>query len=223
MGHHIHGPGPLPGRCPFRVWSASATHKHALGQRPVFGMTASNGSHSRRSSGTHMTSLCALTGTTHSRTRRAIRPQIAVGLLQSGELKFDQLGVAVSLYNRGAKGQPNCTATQPRRPASGNRRRRVAPCLQRLTTHSKNRVGMAGFEPAASCSQISFIRSPDVVWCRPVWRSPEAMHAARRLTWPSVCARWRSHFGSPGGRYIGTIEEPGGSIHPPSRRSTRPR
>jgi hypothetical protein len=49
-----------------------------------------DGSRSRRSSGTHTTSLCALTGTTHSRTRRAIRPQLAVGLLQSGELKFDQ-------------------------------------------------------------------------------------------------------------------------------------
>jgi hypothetical protein len=46
---------------------------------------------------------------------------------------------------------------------------------------------MAGFEPAASCSQISFIRSPDVAWCRPVRRSPGTTHAARRLTWLSVC------------------------------------
>jgi len=91
---------------------------------------------------------------------------------------------------RGATAQPTCTATQPRRPASGDRRRRLAPCFQRLTTHSKNRVGMAGFEPAASCSQISSIRTLDVAPCRSVSGSPETMHAARGLTWLSVCARW---------------------------------
>jgi hypothetical protein len=39
------------------------------------------------------------------------KPQIAAGLLQSGELKFDKPDRAVSLYNRGATRQPTTTAT----------------------------------------------------------------------------------------------------------------
>jgi hypothetical protein len=116
--------------------------------------------------------------------------QIAVGLLQLGELKFDQQGGAVSLCNRGAKGQPTCTDIQPRRPASGDGCRRAAACLQRLTTHSKNRVGMAGFEPAASCSQISSIRTLDVARCSPTWRQPAVMLARRSLKSIHVCAHW---------------------------------
>jgi len=50
-------------------------------------------------------------------------------------------------------------------------------------------VGMAGFEPAASCSQISSIWTLDVAPCRSISGSPEAMHAARGLTWLGACAR----------------------------------
>ncbi len=56
--------------------------------------------------------------------------QIAADLLQSSEQKFDQLGGAVSLYSRGAKGQPTCTDTQPRRPVSGDVCRRSAPAYR---------------------------------------------------------------------------------------------
>ncbi len=49
-------------------------------------------------------------------------------------------------------GSQTAAVSRPRR-----RIRRHPPtsraCFQRLTTHSKNRVGMAGFEPATSCSQ----------------------------------------------------------------------
>ncbi len=48
--------------------------------------------------------------------------------------------------------------------------------------HSKRAVGMAGFEPAASCSQISSTRSLDVAWRRPARRLPGTMFAGRRLT-----------------------------------------
>jgi hypothetical protein len=68
------------------------------------------GSRSRRSSGTHMTSLCALTGTTQSHTCRALRTQIAADLLRSAELKFDQLGGAVSLYSGEPRGSPHARA-----------------------------------------------------------------------------------------------------------------
>src|ERR1700755_482723 len=39
---------------------------------------------------------------------------------------------------------------------------------------------MAGFEPAASCSQISPSQSPDIVPCSPTSRSPGVMLAGHR-------------------------------------------
>jgi len=56
-------------------------------------------------------------------------------------------------------------------------------------THLKM-VGMAGFEPATSCSQISSAQSPGVAPCRLACRSPGVMLAGRRLTSPVGCARW---------------------------------
>jgi hypothetical protein len=64
------------------------------------------------------------------------------------------------------------------------------PCLQRLKTHSKNRVGMAGFEPPASCSQISPVRTLDVAGRCPMWRQPAGMVARRSLTPLRVRAHW---------------------------------
>ena len=49
---------------------------------------------------------------------------------------------------------------------------------------------MAGFEPAASFSQISSSQSPDVASRHPMWRSPGEMLAGCRLTSPGGCARW---------------------------------
>jgi|HubBroStandDraft_4_1064222.scaffolds.fasta_scaffold66384_3 hypothetical protein len=51
-------------------------------------------------------------------------------------------------------------------------------------------VGMPGFEPGASCSQISSSRSPDVASCRPACRSPGVILAGRRPASPDDCARW---------------------------------
>jgi hypothetical protein len=51
-------------------------------------------------------------------------------------------------------------------------------------------VGMAGFEPAASCSQTRFIRPPDVALCRPMWLLAAAMLARRRPMWLGACACW---------------------------------
>ncbi len=51
-------------------------------------------------------------------------------------------------------------------------------------------VGMAGFEPATSCSQISSAQSPDVAPRRPAWCSPGVMVAGRRPASPDDCARW---------------------------------
>jgi hypothetical protein len=161
-----------------------------------------DGQRSRRSSGTRTTSLCALTGTTHSRTRRAIRPQLAVGLLQSGELEIRATGRSRIAQRHGKIGQLTCAATQPRWPTSGDRYRRAAPCLQGLTTHSKNRVGMAGFEPAASCSQISSNRTLDVAGCCPTWRQPAVILARRSLTPFRVCGCWLPLWLPPFGRHL---------------------
>ena len=49
--------------------------------------------------GTRRSSLCALAGTSDSHIRRAMRTQVVADVLRSGELKFDQLGGAVSLDN----------------------------------------------------------------------------------------------------------------------------
>jgi hypothetical protein len=70
--------------------------------------------------------------------------------------------------------------------------------LRRLTSHTSasqdpqrsELVGMAGFEPAASCSQISSIQSPDVAPHRPMSRSPGVILAGRRLTQLGGCACW---------------------------------
>jgi hypothetical protein len=51
-------------------------------------------------------------------------------------------------------------------------------------------VGMAGFEPATSCSQISSAQSPDVALSRPACRSPGVTVAGRRLASSEGCARW---------------------------------
>src|SRR5215469_3155493 len=54
------------------------------------------------------------------------------------------------------KWEPTCAATERSRPASGHFKPAHPPawCAQTgLTTHLKIDVGMAGFEPAASCSQ----------------------------------------------------------------------
>jgi len=51
-----------------------------------------------------MASLCAPVGTSRSRARRAIRTQVGADLLCSGELKFGQMGGAVSLYNGEPRG-----------------------------------------------------------------------------------------------------------------------
>jgi len=51
-------------------------------------------------------------------------------------------------------------------------------------------VGMAGFEPAASCSQTSSAQSPGVALRRPISRSPGMMLAGRRPASPDDCARW---------------------------------
>ncbi len=49
---------------------------------------------------------------------------------------------------------------------------------------------MAGFEPAASCSQIRFRGSPDSAGCRPVCRSPVTTAAERRRAWAGTWRRW---------------------------------
>jgi hypothetical protein len=51
-------------------------------------------------------------------------------------------------------------------------------------------VGMAGFEPATSCSQISPARSPDVAPRRLMCDSPAVIVAGRRSASPDGCARW---------------------------------
>jgi hypothetical protein len=51
-------------------------------------------------------------------------------------------------------------------------------------------VGMAGFEPATSCSQISSAQSPGVALCRLMGRSPGVIVAGRRSVSPDGCARW---------------------------------
>jgi hypothetical protein len=81
-------------------------------------------------------------------------PQIAADLLRSGELRFDQMGGAVSLYNGANEHSHRAAWPGMRRQLPTSR-----ACLQELTTHSRNRVGMAGFEPAASCSQISLAQA----------------------------------------------------------------
>jgi hypothetical protein len=68
------------------------------------------------------------------------------------------------------KWEPTCAVTQRSWATSGTAKRSEPPAWMThagLTLHSKNRVGMAGFEPAASCSQISPIPSPGVAQCRP--------------------------------------------------------
>jgi hypothetical protein len=59
-------------------------------------------------------------------------------------------------------------------------------------------VGMAGFEPATSCSQISPAQSPDVALCRPAWGSPGVIVAGRRPVSPDGCARWLPLWLPPG-------------------------
>jgi len=75
---------------------------------------------------------------------------------------------------------------------------------------------MAGFEPAASCSQISSIRTLDVAGCCPTWRQLAVVLARPSLMPLRVCACWPP----PEARYVRSIEELGGSIHQPRRRST---
>jgi hypothetical protein len=54
---------------------------------------------------------------------------------------------------------------------------------------------MAGFEPAASCSQSTSRLSPDVAWHRLMWRSPALIIAGRGLVSP-MPARVGSQLGS---------------------------
>jgi hypothetical protein len=68
-------------------------------------------------------------------------------------------------------------------------------------------VGMAGFEPAASCSQISSAQSPDVAPRRLTWRSPGVTVAGRRSASPDDCARWLPLWLPPS-----AAQEPGSSL-----------
>jgi hypothetical protein len=60
-------------------------------------------------------------------------------------------------------------------------------CSKELTAHSKNRVGMAGFEPAASCSQISSIRTRDVAYRNVLGRSTTAQPSDAVLAGRAQC------------------------------------
>ena len=77
-------------------------------------------------------------------------------------------------------------------------------------------VGMAAFEPAASCSQISMIWSPDVAPCRLAWGSAGEMLAGCRLTSPGGCARWLPLWlqGGEAGRGSGRTGPGGQPGHP---------
>ncbi len=61
---------------------------------------------------------------------------------------------------------------------------------RRLTTHSKNRVGMRGFEPRTSCPQISSIRTLDVAGWSPTRRQHAGIVTRRSLIPLRVCACW---------------------------------
>src|SRR5215472_9450055 len=63
-------------------------------------------------------------------------------------------------------------------------------CFPEPITHSKEAVGMAGFEPAASCSQINPAASPEIARDRPTWRLAGKTLARRRPMRPGDCARW---------------------------------
>jgi hypothetical protein len=81
--------------------------------------------------------------------------------------------------------------------------------------HIRKMVGMAGFEPAASCSQISSSRSPDVASRRPMWRLPGEMLAGCRLTSPGGCARWLPLWLPP------TLPRTSASLHRTEKRLAR--
>jgi hypothetical protein len=120
---------------------------------PLFGMTVSpGGAGSRGFQGTRRSSLCALAGTRDSHIRRAMRTQVVADLLRSGELKFDHCaGPCPS--TTGSHGAAHVHG----HPATPAGIRRQLPTSRRLLAETdntfENRVGMAGFEPATSCSQ----------------------------------------------------------------------
>ena len=76
--------------------------------------------------GTQMSLRCALIEASHSRTCRAMAPRSRPTRCNA-RTEVRSLGGAVSLHSRGAKGQPACTDTQPRRAILGDVCRRVAP------------------------------------------------------------------------------------------------
>jgi hypothetical protein len=100
----------------------------------------------------------------------------------------------VSLYSGGARGQPTCT-DHPATPSRlGRRLPTRRPRLPKLTTHSKIAAGMAagkaGFEPAASCSQISSTQPPDDARFGLTCRLAAKTCAGYRRTPPRACVSW---------------------------------
>ena len=73
-------------------------------------------------------------------------------------------------------------SASPREQAQGTWPPTLAPTLCKRKIHNALTwlVGMAGFEPAASCSQISPVRSLGVAGHRPTSHLPGAMLGTRR-------------------------------------------
>jgi hypothetical protein len=91
------------------------------------------------------------------------------------------------------KWEPTFADTEQFPPTSGDARQRgFLPELAKKDRQHirKIAVGMAGFEPAASCSQISPRQMLTVAHCRPAGHLRAVMFACCRLTSPGVCAHW---------------------------------
>ena len=86
-----------------------------------------------------------------------------------------------SLASRQPPGPGDLGPSRPRRTEASEEPSRVQQAKTCRQTIRKVLVGMAGFEPAASCSHISSSRSPDVAPCRPACLSPGVMLPGRRL------------------------------------------
>src|SRR5215469_9410407 len=73
------------------------------------------------------------------------------------------------------KREPTCAVTQRSCATSGTAKRSEPPAWMAhagLILHSKNRVGMAGFEPAASCSQSRRANQAALHPAAVTWKNP---------------------------------------------------
>ena len=176
------------------------------------------GAGSRGSHGTRRPSLCALIGTSRSRTCHAMRTQIAADLLQSGELKFDQLGGAVSSTT--ASHRAAHVRSHPASQPAGIRRQ--LPTSGRLLAKTDHTFGKSRRDGG--------IRTRGLLLSNQL--HPDAGHS---LVSPGVASTWDdARCASPNvaqclrtlaptrSRHVRTIGEPCGSIHQPWRRSTKP-